>query len=101
MGNQRDRLVELLGDYLYSEQIADCLLANGVIVPPCNVGDTVYRISQKFHTKVKYVEKTTVSRIAIDKDGIYIFCTCNPIVGCVFGKTVFASRDEAEKILKI
>ena len=30
----RDRLIELLGDYLYSEQIADHLLANGVIVPP-------------------------------------------------------------------
>ena len=28
----RDRLIELLGDYLYSEQIADHLLANGVIV---------------------------------------------------------------------
>lgn len=28
----RDRLVELLQDYLYSEQIADHLLANGVIV---------------------------------------------------------------------
>ena len=28
----RDRLIELLGDYLYSEQIADHLLANGVTV---------------------------------------------------------------------
>ena len=28
----RDRLIELLGDYLYSEQIADHLLENGVIV---------------------------------------------------------------------
>lgn len=38
----RERLIELLGDYLYSEQIADHLIANGVIVPPCKVGDTVY-----------------------------------------------------------
>ncbi len=37
----RDRLIELLQDYLYSEQIADHLLANGVIVPPCEVGDKV------------------------------------------------------------
>lgn len=107
MENQRDRLIELIQNAVngcarhWAEIIADHLLANGVIVPPCKVGDTVYRISQKFHTKVKYIEKTTVSRIAIDKNGIFIFCTCNPIVGCVFGKTVFASCDEAEKILKI
>ena len=28
----RDRLIELLADYLYSEQIADHLIANGVTV---------------------------------------------------------------------
>jgi hypothetical protein len=40
----RDKLIELLGDYLYSEQIADHLLKNGVIVPPCKAGDTVWAI---------------------------------------------------------
>lgn len=29
-----------------AEIIADHLLANGVIVPPCKVGDTVYGIAQ-------------------------------------------------------
>lgn len=42
--DMRDRLVELLGDYLYSEQIADHLIANGVILPPCNVGETLYLV---------------------------------------------------------
>lgn len=40
----RDRLIELLGDYLYSEQIVDHLLKNGVIAPPCKVGDKVYKV---------------------------------------------------------
>lgn len=50
----RDRLIELIDDYIhtvdvnhwYSEELdeglADHLLDNGVIVPPCKVGDTVY-----------------------------------------------------------
>ena len=42
----RDRLIELLEEFLdlgySSSHVADYLLANGVIVPPCKVGDMVY-----------------------------------------------------------
>ena len=44
----RDRLVELIQDSVqgcarnWAEVIADYLLANGVIVLPCKVGETVY-----------------------------------------------------------
>ena len=49
----RDRLIELLniavGDCNLTDPeikiVADYLLANGVIVPPCKVGDTVYVIT--------------------------------------------------------
>ena len=44
----RDRLIELIHDSdlsLDSVRLADYLLANGVIVPPCKVGDTVYVIT--------------------------------------------------------
>lgn len=50
----RNRLIELIGQSsIYNlnaqpmlvEQIADHLLANGVVVPPCKVGDKVYYIS--------------------------------------------------------
>lgn len=58
MNKQRERLVELLNkkydhfcdqcgmnkDSHYTESLADYLLANGVIVLPCKVGDTVYKI---------------------------------------------------------
>ena len=110
MNKQKDRLVELL-DKLgenkvtfpidsFNSALSDYLLANGVIVPPCKVGDKVYRISTKPHSRMKYIQETTISRIAIDNEGIWLFCTCNPIAKCVFGKTVFLSREEAEEALK-
>lgn len=47
--NDRDRLIELLQEYTDDNNgggsnhgLADYLLANGVIVPPCKVGDIVY-----------------------------------------------------------
>lgn len=42
----RDRLIDLLYDVENAriDTIADYLLANGVIVPPCKVGDMVYQI---------------------------------------------------------
>ena len=51
--NDRDRLIELLDIIIQPGQktlgeIADHLLANGVIVPPCKVGDTVYQYGKKF-----------------------------------------------------
>ena len=56
MSSDKNRLIELLEDTLHEwecdvqtetlSQIADHLLANGVIVPPCKVGDTVYVLSQ-------------------------------------------------------
>lgn len=44
---ERKRLIDLLIQAhvtFYPGNIADYLLANGVIVPPCKVGDTVYKI---------------------------------------------------------
>lgn len=53
----RERLIELIGNYpcmstaedcfmeSIASDLADYLLANGVIVPPCKVGDKVYYIS--------------------------------------------------------
>lgn len=51
MQNDRDRLVELLQEYTDNNNgggsnhgRADHLIANGVVLPPCKVGDTVYCI---------------------------------------------------------
>ncbi len=107
----RDRLSQLIFNKLSktcrecssfecTEELTDYLLANGVIVPPCKEGQTVYRISTKINTKVKYIQETTISRVAIDSDGVWLFCACNPIAKCVFGRNVFLTREEAEEALK-
>ena len=49
---ERERLIELLKNVprntrAFYDQFADYLLANGVVVPPCKVGDTVYRKDDK------------------------------------------------------
>ena len=57
----RERLSELIhssqyeydGTKAWYEQCADYLLANGVIVPPCKVGDTVYELKDKYMQEVE------------------------------------------------
>ena len=103
----RDRLIELIGQssiwnlqaqLLLVEQIADHLLANGVVVPPCKVGDKVWCLLG--HNIIEF----EVSRIAIEpfaEIGMSFYC----YGGFTFdmrglGKTVFLSREEAEQKLK-
>lgn len=90
-----------------AECIADYLLANGVIPLPCKVGDTVYipweydcTNGVAFSEVEKIVFYTpNVPRIFIkdlesDMPMPSNFCPDD------FGKTVFLSREEAEKALK-
>ena len=67
--------------------IAEHLLANGVIIPPCKVGDTVYQIDgvRVYESTIKNVIYDT-NGVAFDEDAI--------------GTTVFLTREEAEKALK-
>lgn len=109
----RDRLTELLCEaplefntfeskYYKStiSKISDYLLANGVIVPPCKVGDTVYfdtylrgdSIGVRPH---KVIEVKCVIITESSKGGIGA-----EIPDWAFGKTVFLTREEAEKALK-
>ena len=121
----RDRLIELLKqiDFDYGEEcvcasedgykgapdlaefFADRLLAEGVIVPPCNVGQTVYIIGWDDN-----IEEFTVKDIAYEEgnfgayfyrfravmgEEIDIHFTNNNI-----GTRVFLTREEAEKALE-
>jgi hypothetical protein len=83
----RDRLIELLKvclndenielDYGFAgfdiryEKIADYLIANGVIVPPCWIGDTVYQVDSErvYELKVKNVIYDT-PHIAFDSRAV-------------------------------
>lgn len=89
------------------EQIADALLASGVIVPPCNIGDAVYRVSF-VNKKVEMLKVEGFlcnlaswkahcthfipSWLGNKKEHVYISFSS-------FGKTVFLSCKEAEKRL--
>ena len=118
MADMRDRLMELLGNvflpinernafgsydtvgettlgYNDKERIADHLLANGVILPPCKVGDAVYQV---------YADDC-------GNDGCMGTCeSCESATWKIaemqfdpfkdFDKTVFFTREEAEKALR-
>ena len=121
---ERERLIELIKDsgelervgMLYndigfrSEQLADHLLASGVIVPPCKVGDMVYYFNKNplnLMVRKNTIYEAMVVRIVNTRLGIYLVIQiCNEL-GCTeipnineFGKNVFLTREEAEKALK-
>ena len=103
----RDRLIELLKDtpmldVLYGqdedwESAADYLLANGVIVPPCKVGDTVYRPSKYLGYVVPFL---IISFEATQSEMFYTDDSDNIIYIGEIGETVFLTKEEAEKKLK-
>lgn len=84
--------------------VADHLLANGVIVPPVKVGQTVYDASE-FIDGHPYAEiyEFSADEITISKDrktGEYIFSFDGmDYTYDEFGKTVFLTKEEAEKAL--
>lgn len=119
----RERLIELCNekirtmtfqnsDHWYdftvrTEIISDYLLANGVIVPPCKVGDIVYQIMD-IKSVHRQVLELKVLRIEITEQTIRFWCRtvknyrynfCELDIDD-FGKTVFLTKEEAEAKLK-
>lgn len=120
--NERERLVELLKDnqgdstyYMTDEavqSVSDVLLENGVVVLPCKVGDTVYIV----HNTAESIEldclETCIYETVIDSihiSGIVeyhmfykkiIHPDCDFFSDKDIGKTVFLTKEEAEKALK-
>ena len=113
----RDRLIELLNkkydhfcdqcgvnkDSHYTDSLADYLIENGVIVPPCKVGDKVYDISEFFDgTNCPEIYEYDVQCIYIEEEkGKQIFYIADlKYPSDEWGKTLHFSREEAEKVLK-
>lgn len=94
-----------------AQNIADYLLADGWIRPPCRVGDTVFCIIPTSYGS-KVLRKMTVKDICIELDGDGIdndLSCCGVSSGTglskqfyfyEIGKTVFLTREEAEAKLK-
>ena len=108
---ERERLIEMLNEWgnkendgVRAESIADYLLANGIIVPPCKVGDTVYEICERRRSGKwqKAIVERVVHGIEIGIDKILTArCgTTTYVYLSRLGKTVFLTREEAEKALK-
>lgn len=106
---QKEKLIELIGNFTddlpvrdirsvdFDEKFADFLLENGVVVQPCKIGDTLWRV---FRGSIeKYVVSNVMYRGLQRKWQI----DCMPFLADAyddFGKTVFLDRKEAEAALK-
>ncbi len=122
--DQRERLIEIIQNSVggcarhWAEVIADGLLASGVIVPPCKVGDTVY-VKWKLHRNSNYGiypvkvyalrwdEKKNNFRVCVKGGfeisaygGKYTHCYQSTFAWNNIGKTIFLSLKEAEAELE-
>jgi hypothetical protein len=110
---ERERLIEILSQPIFpkigvdpAEVVADYLLDNGVIVPPCKVGDKAYHLTSVDtldELNVAEIFEGKVSSVSIE-DKVWIFCRYDNGLNfwyteSDFGKTVFLTREEAEKAL--
>lgn len=68
----------------YAEYVADRLLADGIVVPPCKVGETVFVIINSYTPRYSSIATVPFATSLYDN----------------IGKTVFLTREEAEKALK-
>lgn len=125
---ERERLIELMKkitNECYAKECKDCsgygfgadcgayarsdyLLANGVLCPPCKVGDTVYyltTVDTEKELNVNEIFYGTVQGVSFDGKNIWISARyANGLFYChksnEFGKTVFLSRELAEEALE-
>ena len=82
--------------------LAEYLLANGVIVPPCKVGDTVWWTDgcTRFAHKVEVTRISYTAEYGFDMSGFTRNQTHKMFNERDIGKTVFLTREEAERALK-
>ncbi len=135
----KDRLIEIVKSSLMkhidkscklAENITDDLLSEGVIVPPCKVGDTVYAITEKHpcyacRTVSDYCQRDchyfgNKTELVVKEglvEAVLFFSNSNEMRIAIpttkhlmrhyitkrfsdYGKTVFRTREEAEKALE-
>lgn len=89
----------------WASLIADKLLAEGVIVPPCKVGQKVYKVydiesvhRRALELEVLLIEIGNITRICLKTTKNYLY-NFDKASFEDFGKTVFLTREEAEKAL--
>jgi hypothetical protein len=111
--DMRDRLVELIKEganghtLMPTDSIADYLIANGVVLPPCRVGQTVYMVT--LDGKIRDITVTDVSikvshwETWYDILGAYMVDNIKHIIAvlpCKIGEIIFYTKYQAEQKLK-
>ena len=117
----RDRLIELICDKIQDghcigycnyppcsqcKDLADYLIANGVIVPPCKVGAEIFGVFDNDDEQRKEIYEGKVLCFSLDennllwakmryKNGLTYWHTIDD-----FCKTVFLTKEEADKALE-
>lgn len=110
---ERERLRTLIDMFIdcedyKGEDIVDYLLTHGVILPACNVGDTVWLTLELLQGGQELVKSRCVKiTIISDRQIVYSMHINDRAIGNTlefydddFGRSVFLSREEAEKALK-
>ena len=100
----RERLIDLMIEAKrtepetgsFTDYLADYLLEHGVIVPPCKVGDMVYRPSDCLGV----VQFVIISFNIYESEMFFTDDSENIIYLSDIGKTVFLTSEEAERALK-
>lgn len=83
-----------------AEKFADYLLANGVIAPPCKVGDILWIPSVNSNKVYSKIIKEILVHEKDGEIGKYIYASSAYFPFENIGKTVFLTKKEAEKALK-
>ena len=107
----RDGLIDLIDGFReldapqdgrsWTEHLADHLLANGVIVPPVKVDQNVWYFSTiKDKRILPFVNRAKITKIEITSKSVKFYFAENKYFALSeFGKTVFATKEEAERAL--
>lgn len=112
----REKLIDLIAEVLgsvncarlWAKDIADHLLAEGVVVPPCKVGQTLYALWSGGRKGIGVAE-FEVRSINLDtpEDMEIVYRSkklnatmCRYANASDIGKTLFLTREEAEKELE-
>ena len=110
----KERLIDLMEEWgnentdsFPFESVADFLIKNGVIVPPCKVGDKVYYISENprcLSVEANTLYEADVVRIVTTHLGTSLVIQIHNEYGCTeipdvneWGKTIFLSVEEFTK----
>lgn len=102
----REKLIELLIKYgvtWYTDKLADYLLQNGVVLLPCELGDTVWYITNNKckDVKIENIHQWVSGHWKFDGfHGVGQYREGYEFDLNDFGKTVFLTKEEAEKALK-